>query len=899
MITTPYQRLAPTRAPLAALALAVALACGGMRDAAAQNYPLTFGGSGTLIEQIAGPTTPADTAAWLAAMKTWRAAELARINYDPSNYARPELQWAQSNPIQPQVMIEDRYLYDPVTQHYTVDRLLDDLKQRYGGIDSVLLWPTYPNIGTDNRNTVDMLLDMPGGLDGVRQLVADFHARGVRVLFPIMSWDAGTRDPGATWGAILPGVMQQIGADGLNGDVMNAITKDYFDNSVADGHPLVLEPELGLSNLTNPLPTTIGRTVVDARLQLGWNLQTWGYWNHDASVPMVSISKWLESRHTVQVNDRWTTSKIDMLQAGFFNGTGLESWENIWGIWNGLTDRDDEAIRRVAAIERSFPKLLVSPQWEPHTPTLQASVYASKWPSGSSSQTLWTIVNRDTTPRSGAELEVDYSPGMRYFDLWNGNELMPAVKGSRAVLGFPIEEKGFGAVLASTAADLPAGFGDFLRTMNGYAQRPLSSFSADNVVLPQKMKLSPVTPQALRAPSGTVLVPGANYRFATRGVEIEGGNLPGVGVQFPWESLPGRYHVQTVDIKPFYIDRTPVTNAQYQQFMDATGYRPDDSHDFLADWDWYDRRHPKYKSGWGNKPVTWVAIQDARAYAKWAGRRLPHSWEWQYAAQGLDNRNYPWGAAFDAARVPVPFSGRGEMRPPDDVGSHPTGASPFGVLDMVGNVWQWTDEFSDEHTRTAALRGGSYYRPLGANWYFPSDQIAYRLDHQSKYLLMAPGRDRAATIGFRTALDSTLPAPKPVANGTVVDDAAPDWRFNGWVAETDVDAYQGGDHGGTGASGQWGEYTFTGTGVDVYGWRGPNGGVLRVLIDSVPYGGPISQQRESATYNELLARIGGLTNGAHTVRIATDPSTAATAVTRVDYLRIYSANETQPPASQP
>jgi formylglycine-generating enzyme required for sulfatase activity len=221
-----------------------------------------------------------------------------------------------------------------------------------------------------------------------------------------------------------------------------------------------------------------------------------------------------------------------------------------------------------------------------------------------------------------------------------------------------------------------------------------------------------------------------------------------------------------VPIKPFYLDKTPVTNEQYQRFLDATQYRPSDDHNFLKDWNWTDQDHPVYPAGWANKPVTWVSIEDSRAYATWAGRRLPHTWEWQYAAQGLDGRTYPWGKAFDPKRVPDTFSGRGTLRPPDDVDAHPNGASPFGALDMVGNVWQWTDEFTDAHTRAALVRGGSYYRPLGSEWYFPSDQNAYQLNHHNKYLLMSPGRDRAATIGFRTVADATGATPQPADDGS-------------------------------------------------------------------------------------------------------------------------------------
>ena len=91
------------------------------------------------------------------------------------------------------------------------------------------------------------------------------------------------------------------------------------------------------------------------------------------------------------------------------------------------------------------------------------------------------------------------------------------------------------------------------------------------------------------------------------------------------------------------------------------------------------------------------------------------------------------------------------MRGPDDVDAHPTGASPFGVMDMVGNVWQWTDEYVDDHTRGGILRGGSHYQPQGSLWYFPQ---AYRNDQHGKLLLMAPSYDRSGALGFRCVKDT-------------------------------------------------------------------------------------------------------------------------------------------------
>src|SRR5262249_53467119 len=192
---------------------------------------------------LSGPDTPADFPKWIADMKRWRMEYLKRIGYNGSEYDRPELKWTQSSFMQPQMMIEDRYFYDPAAGKYTVDRYLDDLEKRYGGIDAVLVWHTYPNIGIDNRSQFDLFRDMPGAIPGIRQMVADFHRRGVRVLFPVMLWDQGTRDFGAREEQALAEELAEVGADGINGDTMAAVPRSYRVASDKTGHPLAFEPE--------------------------------------------------------------------------------------------------------------------------------------------------------------------------------------------------------------------------------------------------------------------------------------------------------------------------------------------------------------------------------------------------------------------------------------------------------------------------------------------------------------------------------------------------------------------------------------------------------------------------------------------------------------------------------
>jgi formylglycine-generating enzyme required for sulfatase activity len=708
-----------------------------------------------VFEQIPGPTcavipawdapgqpatcTNAQVSEWLRDIAHWRAERRIRVGYDDSLYRDPSLLWTQSSFVQPQMMIHDRKFYDPSARQYTIGRYLDDVNRRYGGIDSVLIWHTYSNIGIDSRNQYDLFRDLPGGIGGVKQMVDDFHRHNVRVFFPIMLWDQGTHDEGVSDAEAISRELASIGADGINGDTLEGMPRTFRNASESKGHPLALEPEVGMASDE----------------MLAYNSLTWGYWDY-TFVPSVSRFKWLEPRHMVNISNRWAHDHTDDLQEAFFNGIGFESWENIWGIWNQMTPRDAEALRRTAAIERAFAPLLVSPQWEPHFPMQQFGVFASRWPE--ETETLWTVVNRNGYSTSGRQMLVPYKANARYFDLWHGVELSPEREGNLSVLAFDIENSGFGAILEATEPD--PNLGKLLAAMHALSEHPLSKFSREWHSLPQKLVPIEATKPVSAVPEGMVEFPEADFVFRVNGIEIEGMNDDGVDFQYPWENSARRYHEQKVHIKTFSIDKYPVTHADYKRFLDATHYHPTDDHNFLKDWS-----NGTYPAGWGNKPVTWVSLEDARAFAQWAGKRLPHEWEWQYAAQGADGRLYPWGnqwpqpapvgpestteSTLSTPYFPLPDRGR-DVLPASDVDAHPAGASPFGVMDLVGNVWQWTDEYTDDHTRAAVLRGGSHYQPQGSRWYFPQ---AYKLSQHGKYLLMAPSIDRSGTIGFRCAVD--------------------------------------------------------------------------------------------------------------------------------------------------
>jgi iron(II)-dependent oxidoreductase len=137
-----------------------------------------------------------------------------------------------------------------------------------------------------------------------------------------------------------------------------------------------------------------------------------------------------------------------------------------------------------------------------------------------------------------------------------------------------------------------------------------------------------------------------------------------------------------VTLTAFAMDLTPVTNRQFADFLTASGYTPEHTHHFLRHW-----VHGSPPLGHEEHPVVYVDLDDARAYAAWAGKRLPTEAEWQLAAQGYDRRTYPW-----ARRHPRRRGSLQHNRHRD----HPRVAVSLGTLTfrrvyLCGNTWSWTE----------------------------------------------------------------------------------------------------------------------------------------------------------------------------------------------------------------
>lgn len=136
----------------------------------------------------------------------------------------------------------------------------------------------------------------------------------------------------------------------------------------------------------------------------------------------------------------------------------------------------------------------------------------------------------------------------------------------------------------------------------------------------------------------------------------------------------------TVKLPTYWMDKYLVTNAQYARFVVATGHRPP--------LNWKDSLIP---NGEKMRPVTMITWYDATAYAKWAGKHLPSEAEWEKAARGTDGRRWPWGDKMDPKLLNTYYN----VGSATNVNTYTNGASPYGALDMAGNVDEWTaDDFA-------------------------------------------------------------------------------------------------------------------------------------------------------------------------------------------------------------
>ncbi len=688
--------------------------------------------------------------------------------FDNSLFARQDLSWIRKSYLLILQFAWDHEYLDAVSGQSRFDAFLTARNTVLGGYEAYMLWPTWPRLGLDQRNQWDMYRDLPGGIRELRRQAEYAHARGTKYFIAYNPWDESTRREDHLAG--MEEMLRALDADGVVLDTWGQSTREF--QAAADRvKPGIVMYSEGMA-IPRDMPGIVAGRVHDAIFM----------------PPPLNLNKLIKPEFAIFRVIQLAEGRIHReIAVAFFNGYGTEL--NI--MRPGRPDWIDEELAylgRTTKILRENSTAFLSRDWVPLVPTTVDSVWVNRWPAPN--KTLYTVYSLKPEGVEGLLFEVRTPLDSHYVDIWHHEEISAVpVRGKFYI---PASAEGFSRSWLGTRregnVDCIAQFprlldvdldGDslFMNARSGdslvvWAGMPSYScrsvrFAAGKIALsllaslgrheekfviqlfdstglldervvnvplaiPRLITRRESTPLTATTPAGMVLIPGGTFTYApTRSFLSPNEVIP----------YPGS-RKSTLQLSAFYMDRYPVTNGQFLEFLQGSGYRPADTSNFLKHW-----VNGKPPEGKEKHPVVYVDRTDARAYARWAGKRLPVEAEWQYAAQGTDGRKYPWGDTFDSTRC---NNGSGVTTPVD---AFPQGQSPFGVMDLVGNVWQMMNDQYDNGTfYFGMLRGGSYYRPNSSWWYVQGGPQP--VDNPQILLQVSPGFDRCATVGFRCVKDA-------------------------------------------------------------------------------------------------------------------------------------------------
>lgn len=710
--------------------------------------------------------------------------------FDNSILERKDLQWFRNKYVVTLMMCWDRRFYDARDGQFHVKEYLEKAKTIYGGSDVYSIWPTWPTLGMDQRNQWDMFRDLPGGFSQLRQISDMCRSLGTRFFICYNPWDGSTRsDEGHFDG--MSNIIKQVGIDGVVLDTKGESSKELQEAADRVRQGVIMYSE-GMAVPRDMQGIPSGRV-------------------HNALFypPMLNLNKFIKPDFAIFRVTELTHHPIRReFAVAFFNGYGTElnifspgapEWVDEQNLFLGQTSR----------ILRENTSNFISHKYTPLLPTLHDSIFVNRW--DIEGKTIYTVFSLIPAGFNAPLFEVDNKPATHYVDIFNHDELTLANVNSKwyvpaKTASFNIYDLGTNNEGAVTAiAALPNAItvtlksdeltfesnqGDKIRIWAGmpsYSKEYkefstqkqtirlletfphyegkfiIQAFNGDELVDERIVNIQPGTARlvsfiekttpAVKPPKNMVRIPAGSFTS----------NKYLVGDSFiPYPANPTQPN-EKVAMPAYYMDKYPVTNADFKVFLDASNYKPSDTTNFLKHW-----QNGNIPKGQENFPVIYVSYEDAKAYAKWAGKRLPSEIEWQYAAQTEKGNEWPWVQKTPIERVEEPVTntlsvwkikgidegrcniGDGKLYA---VGSYPKGVNPYGLYDLVGCVWQLTNDLYDNGTyQYIMMKGGSYFLPSSSWWYVQGGprELYYR-----QYLLrVSQGFERNATVGFRCIVDA-------------------------------------------------------------------------------------------------------------------------------------------------
>lgn len=690
--------------------------------------------------------------------------------FDNTLFERKDLEWIRRSYLLVLQFAWDHEYYDAREGRYGFDTFLRKYDSVIGRWDAYMIWPTWPRLGLDERDQWAMYRDLPGGVKELRRQAEVAHNAGTKYFISYNPWDVASKPEEHARG--MEAMLRAVDGDGVVLDTWGESNKQFQDAADRVKPGIVLYSE-GMA-VPKDMPTLVAGRV------------------HDAIYlpPPLNLNKLIKPEFAIFRVAQLAEGRIHRETAvAFFNGYGTEM--NI--MRPGRPDWIDEEfayLARTTKILRDNSSAFTNRAWMPLIPSLADSIWVNEWPDRT--KTIYTVLSLKPEGWKGPLFAARQEERVHYVSLWHHEEVKTIMHEGMAYV--PAQLDAFNREWLDTrregAIDCIARFPvlldaridcDTLRVSATQGKKivvwaGMPSYSTKHLELPigrhaislierlgrheEKFVVQLIDEKNELMDERVLSVPLATpklvshiqrtraYQSAPRGmVEIPSGRFtfkavrsflsPNEAVPYPGDSVS-----RELAMARMFMDRYPVTNREFQTFLRQSRYRPKDTTNFLRHWV---KGAPP--TGREDHPVVYVDITDANAYAAWAGKRLPTDTEWQYAAQGTDGRKYPWGNRYDSTRCNHHL---GHTTP---VSMFPEGRSPFGVEDMIGNVWQITNDVYDNGTfYFGMLRGGSYYNPTASWWYIPGGPQP--ADNPQILLMVAPGFDRSATVGFRCAADA-------------------------------------------------------------------------------------------------------------------------------------------------
>jgi gamma-glutamyl hercynylcysteine S-oxide synthase len=687
------------------------------------------------------------------------------VEFDDSLYQRKDLQWIRDQYLMVLQFAWDQEFYDATNGGYKFDAFLQKFEKSTGGIDVFGIWPTWPALGLDQRNQWDLYRDLPGGLSKLNELSTYAKTKGTKFFISYNPWDQSTRTENPYLG--MARLIEALDADGVVLDTQGKSSLEL--QKAADSiKPGIIMYSEGMA-VSKDMPGILSGRVHDAIFMS----------------PPLNLNKLIKPDFKIFRVCQLSQGNVHReINVSLFNGYGIEL--NMFA--PGRPDWIESEmvyLGKAVKILRENSGAFNSMDFVPLIPTLHDGIWVNRFPG--KSKTLFTILNMSPEGYNGPLFIGPPGDNTHYVSLWHYEELSPQTVENRQYIPARTDpfNKEYQGTRLESSVDVIAGFSRLIEFNLSGNVLHLSAGAGDQFrIWPQEpsYKVEPLTltgtehevdvAESLGIVEGKLVIelllqgelldvriihlkPGSARLISKTEPTTPVSSTPRDMVEIPAGEVflsptahdnfipyPDYTATPVYNTPKFYMDRYPVTNNQFYEFMQATGYKPEDTVNFLKNW-----RDGKYPGGERNHPVVFVSYEDAKAYSKWAGKRLPTEAEWQFAAQGSGKRLYPWGNELDPANCNL---GRNEMTP---VNQFPGGASPFGVMDMTGNVWQLTnDVYNNGSYRFIIIRGGSYYDPTASWWYVRGGPQP--LNKTQMLLRVSQGFERNATVGFRCVMDA-------------------------------------------------------------------------------------------------------------------------------------------------